>query len=71
MVLSEKRHVVFIQEFERICDGETTLEQAVLALEFQAEVICYSLGFEHGRVCVATVRISQVPSVIFRDNNGL
>ncbi|KAF8272817.1 hypothetical protein EI94DRAFT_161052 [Lactarius quietus] len=57
VILSEKGRVVFIQDFERICRGETTFERAVLVigLRLGPEDVCYGLGVEHGRVCVATV----------------
>ena len=63
VVLSERRHVVFIRDFEHICREETTLERVGLVLGIQPEDICSYLAFEHGRVCVATVRISYVPLV--------
>ncbi|KAH9042977.1 hypothetical protein EDB84DRAFT_1436286 [Lactarius hengduanensis] len=56
VVLSEKRRVMFIRDFERICRGETSLEQAGLVLGIPPEDTCHYLGFEHGRVCVATIR---------------
>jgi len=55
VVLSEKRRVVFIQDFDRICRGETSLEQAGLSLSIRSQDTCCYLGFEHGRVCVATI----------------
>jgi hypothetical protein len=58
VVLSEKHRVVLIRDFERICRGETTFECAGVVLGLRPEDICYDLGFEHGRVCVATVRLS-------------
>jgi len=61
----------FVRDFERICCGETTFEQAVLVLAFQPVYRCYYLAFEHGRVCVATVRISQARLVIFLINFSL
>jgi hypothetical protein len=61
VVLSEKHHVIFIRDFERICRGETTFERAGVVLGISPEDACRCLGFEHGRVCVATVRISQAP----------
>jgi hypothetical protein len=64
VVLSRQHHVIFIRDFERICRGETTFKQAGLVLGIQPEAMCYDLGFEDGRVCVATVRISQTPLVI-------
>jgi hypothetical protein len=60
--------VVFIRDFERICRGETTFERAGLVLGIRPEDVCSYLGFEHGRVCVATVRISQSTFVIARVN---
>jgi hypothetical protein len=71
VVMSHKRRVVFIQDFERICRGDTTFERAGLALYIEPEDICSYLGFEHGRVCVATVCISQSPLVIARVHVGL
>ena len=71
VVLSHQRRVVFIQDFERICRGETSLEQAGLSLSIRAQDGCCYLGFEHGRVCVATVRISQSTFVIARVNVDL
>ena len=58
VVLSETDRVVFIRDFERVCRGETSLEQAGLSLSMQSQDECCYLGFEHGRVCVATVCIS-------------
>jgi len=55
-VVSERHRVVFIRDFERICRGETTFERAGLVLGIRPEDTCYALGFEHGRVCVATIQ---------------
>ena len=55
MILSENHHVVFVRDFERICRGETSLELAGLGLCISPGAF-HDLGFEHGRVCVATVR---------------
>ncbi|KAN0129694.1 hypothetical protein V8E53_012514 [Lactarius tabidus] len=55
VVLSERRRVVFIRDFERICRGETSLEEAGLSLSIRQDDVCCYLGFEHGRVCVATM----------------
>ncbi|KAH9059599.1 hypothetical protein EDB87DRAFT_1563124 [Lactarius vividus] len=63
VVLSHKRRVVFIRDFERICRGETSLEQDGLSLSIRSQDVCCYLGFEQGRVCVATVRFSQSPFV--------
>jgi hypothetical protein len=57
VILSAERRVIFIRDFERICRGETTFERAGLVLGIRPEDICSYLIFEHGRVCVATVRI--------------
>ena len=59
VVISRQHRLIFIRDFERICHGETTFEQAGLVLGIHPEAMCYDLGFEGGRVCVATVRISQ------------
>ncbi|KAH9165098.1 hypothetical protein EDB89DRAFT_341997 [Lactarius sanguifluus] len=56
VVLSGNRRVMFIRDFERICRGETSLEQAGLVLGIPPEDTCCYLGFEHGRVCVATIQ---------------
>ncbi|KAH9038737.1 hypothetical protein EDB85DRAFT_2141626 [Lactarius pseudohatsudake] len=53
---SHKRRVVFIQDFERICRGETSLERGGLSLSIRSKDVCCYLGFEHGRVCVATMQ---------------
>ena len=76
MVLSEKHRVVFIRDFERICHGETTFERAGVVLGISPEDTCRNLDLEHGRVCVATVRISQTPydprySLLFLDRGAL
>ena len=53
--------VVFIRDFERICRGETSIEdagQVLLLLEgYDGYDDVYHIAFEHGRVCVATVRV--------------
>ncbi|KAF8270352.1 hypothetical protein EI94DRAFT_1723016, partial [Lactarius quietus] len=41
-------------DFERICRGETTLEQAALVLDLP-NGLCLHLAFKHGRVCVANM----------------
>ncbi|KAH9174787.1 hypothetical protein EDB89DRAFT_471990 [Lactarius sanguifluus] len=56
VVLSGKRRVMFIRDFERICRGETSLEQAGLILSIQPEDTCHYLDFEHSHVCVATTQ---------------
>ncbi|KAH9061243.1 hypothetical protein EDB87DRAFT_406313 [Lactarius vividus] len=56
VVLSHKRRVVFIRDFERICRGETSLERGWLSLSIRSKDVCYYLGFEHGRVCVVTMQ---------------
>lgn len=76
MVLSEKHRVVFIRDFEGICHGETTFERAGVVLGIPPEDTCRNLDLEHGRVCVATVRISQTPcdprySLLFLDRGAL
>ncbi|KAH9026252.1 hypothetical protein EDB83DRAFT_2425500, partial [Lactarius deliciosus] len=43
VVLSGKRRVMFIRDFERICRGETSLEQAGLVLNIQPEDTCHYL----------------------------
>ncbi|KAH8984939.1 hypothetical protein EDB92DRAFT_1950395 [Lactarius akahatsu] len=48
--------IVFIRDFERICRGETSLEQAGLVLNIQPKDTCYYLDFEHDHACVATMQ---------------
>lgn len=70
MVLSENRRVAFIQVFERIYHREPAFEQAGTGLGISPEDTCPYLGFEHDRVCMATVRISParpVTSIIHVD----
>ena len=71
VIMTHTRRVVFIQDFERICRGETSLGMAGLSLNIQPLDVCRYLGFEHGRVCVATVRISQAPLVNAHADVGL
>ncbi len=68
VVLSPWRRVIFIPDFERICRGETSLERAGLSLTIRTQDVCCYLGFEHGRVCVSTVRISPTSLAIVRAN---
>ena len=49
--------VVLIRDFERICRGETSLLDAGQVLGLLPGDECYRMAFEHGRVCVATVRV--------------
>ena len=72
VIMSEfSSRVLFIQNFERICRGETSLGLAGLSLNIQPLDVCCYLAFEHGRVCVATVRISQAPLVNAHADVGL
>ncbi|KAH9059604.1 hypothetical protein EDB87DRAFT_769868 [Lactarius vividus] len=54
-ILLERSRVVFVRDFERICRGETSLEQAGIVLGIPEDTFHY-LGFEHGRICVATMK---------------
>lgn len=55
MVLTTRSLVFLIRDFERVCRGETSLETSRTALNL-SRAKCFYLAFEHGRVCVATVR---------------
>jgi hypothetical protein len=55
VVLTTRGHVFLIRDFERVCRGETSLETCRTALNL-SRAKCFYLAFEHGRVCVATVR---------------
>ncbi|KAI0305278.1 hypothetical protein B0F90DRAFT_1181970 [Multifurca ochricompacta] len=54
-VMAFRRRILLIRDFERICRGETSLESSGLVLRIRREDICCYLGFEHGRICVATL----------------
>ena len=51
------KRVVFIQDFERICRGETSLLDVGRVLLLLRGYDVYHIASEHGRVCVATVRV--------------
>ncbi|KAF8271814.1 hypothetical protein EI94DRAFT_1827289 [Lactarius quietus] len=78
VVLSSERRLVFVRDFERVCRGETTLEQAALVLGIP-NGLCLQLVFKHGRVYVATVQghyiftfgsDRSVKAVYVRSNNS-
>ncbi|KAH9985659.1 hypothetical protein BJV74DRAFT_554300 [Russula compacta] len=54
VILSTESRALLVRDFERICRGEITLEEAGQALRLLPGDICYYLAFEHGRICVAT-----------------
>ena len=57
-ILSSRDRLLLIRDFERVCRGEVSLADAGQVLRlFPGDRCCY-LAFEHGRVCVATVRCS-------------
>jgi hypothetical protein len=60
VVLASRLRVLLVRDFERICRGETTLKDSGHALRIQPPDECCYLAFEHGRVCVATVRNSSL-----------
>jgi hypothetical protein len=57
--MSSRSDVFLVRDFERICRGETSLETSGPVLHLPEQIECVYLAFEHGRVCVATVRISN------------
>ena len=57
VVLCSEHRILLVRDFERICRGETTLKDSGHALRIEHRDVCCYLGFEHGRFCVATVRI--------------
>lgn len=59
VIMTTRSHVFLIRDFERICRGETSLETSGTVLHLSSQADCSYLAFEHGRVCVATVRISN------------
>ncbi|KAH9059601.1 hypothetical protein EDB87DRAFT_769636 [Lactarius vividus] len=66
VVLSHTHQVAFIRDFERICRGETSFEHAGLILSLRPQDRCCHLGFEHGRVCMATMEELYASVLIFR-----
>jgi hypothetical protein len=57
VILTTSHRLVFIRDFERICRGETSLLDAGQVLGLLPRDHCFYIAFEHGRVCVATVRV--------------
>lgn len=59
VIMTTRSHVFLIRDFERICRGEISFETSGTVLHLSEQADCSYLAFEHGRVCVATVRISN------------
>ena len=58
LVIATTTHrVLFIQDFERICRGEISLRSAGQVLALLPGDECFYMAFEHGRICLATVRV--------------
>ncbi len=57
VIMTTRSHVILIRDFERICRGETSVETSGPILHLSRQAECFYLAFEHGHVCVATVRI--------------
>ncbi|KAH9962255.1 hypothetical protein BC827DRAFT_1199936 [Russula dissimulans] len=55
VVLTSKIRVLVIRDFERICRGEISLEDAGQIVRLSPRDKCHYLAFEHGRVCIASV----------------
>jgi hypothetical protein len=66
VILASNDRLLLVPDFESICREETTLEETgyVLRIPSEEDVFFY-LGFEHGRVCVATVRNLLLRAPIF------
>ena len=58
-IMSATSDIFLIRDFERVCRGETSLEASGPNLHLPGQTECYYLAFEHGHVCVATVRTSD------------
>jgi hypothetical protein len=57
VILASHDRILLVPDFESICRGETTLEGTGYVLRIPSEEdMFFYLGFEYGRVCVATVR---------------
>jgi hypothetical protein len=65
VIMTSRSHVLFIRDFERISHGEASLETSGTVLHLSEQAECFYLAFEHGRVCVATVR-TVYPTLLFR-----
>jgi len=57
VIMATSYRIVFIRDFERICRGETSLLDAGQVLGLLPSDHCFYIAFEHGRICVATVRV--------------
>ena len=57
VIATTTNRVVFIQDFERICRGETSLRRAGQVLGLLTGDECLYMAFDHGRICLATVRV--------------
>ena len=71
MILTTTSRLIFIREFERICRGEISLTLAGEVLRLSPSDQCLYLAFEHGRVCVVTVRVFPTHSTSFERHSSL
>ena len=55
-ILGIRHRVLLVRDFEHICRGEASLVDMSQDLYFFPVGQTYYLAFEHGRICVATVR---------------
>lgn len=57
MISASIDRLLLVRDFERVCRGETSLAAAGQVLRLLPRDRCFYLAFEHGRICLATVRI--------------
>jgi len=59
VILTASSRLLLFRDFERVCRGEISVEDAGQVLRLLPHDVCFYLAFEHERICVATVRIFQ------------
>ena len=64
MILTTRSRVIFIRDFERISRGEISLGLAGEVLRLSPNDQLFCLAFEHGRVCLATIRVFSTNSTL-------
>ena len=62
VVMTAQNHVILVRDFERVCREETRIEASGVVVHLSDQAECFYLAFEHGRVCVATVRSQSIIS---------
>ncbi|KAI9510203.1 hypothetical protein F5148DRAFT_623674 [Russula earlei] len=55
VILGYKSRILLVRDFERVCRGEISLEDAGQVVRLAPRKKSYYLAYEHGRICAATV----------------